>query len=137
MLNVSFFILDHFESACINYFYFFSNDFFFVILSSSLFYMLQTFFILFFLKTHYLFLNISNIITLIMNSFIFFINDIVINYITYVYNIFFIFISFIFIWIFLNNILGLLPLSNTINNNLNITGIILFIFLLCSVFIGF
>ena len=93
--------------------------------------------ILFFLQTHYLFLNISNIITLIMNSFIFFINDIVINYITYVYNIFFTFISFIFIWIFLNNILGLLPFSNTINNHLNITGLISFIFWLGSVFIGF
>ena len=47
------------------------------------------------------------------------------------------FFLWIFLWIFFNNILGLLPFSNTINNHLNITGMISFVFWLGSVFIGF
>ena len=133
-----FFLLDHFESAYINYFYFFVNDFLVIFLSSSLIYMIQTFFVLFFLRTHYIHGTFfSSVIIVIVSSFYTFINEIVSNYIVYMYNIFFIFISFIFIWIFLNNILGLLPFSNTINNHLNITGMISFVFWLGSVFIGF
>lgn len=137
-MSTVFFFLDHFESACISYFYFFFNSFFVFILSSSIFYMLQTFFFFFLLRIHYLFnFYISNVVSVLMNVFIFFINDIVVSYISYMYNIFFLFISFIFIWIFINNILGLLPFSNTINNHLNITVLISFIFWLGTVFIGF
>ena len=130
--------LDHFESACISYFYFYFNSFYVFILSSSLFYMFQTLLILLLVRIHYLFdLYVSNLLLLVINIFINFINDIVSNYILYIYNIFFLFISFIFLWIFINNILGLLPFSNTINNHLNITGLISFVFWLGSVFIGF
>jgi len=134
----NFFLLDHFESAYINYFYFLVNDFLVIFISSSFLYMCQTFFVLFFIRTHYIHSAFfPNIIVLIISSFYSFINEIVSNYIIYLHNIFFIFISFIFIWIFLNNILGLLPFSNTINNHLNITGMISFVFWLGSVFIGF
>ena len=132
-----FFILDHFESAYISYFYFILNEYTVVFISSSFLYMLQTFFILFFIQSHYIINNLNNVILSIMQSFIFFMNDIVFSYISYLYNIFYLFISFIFIWIFINNILGLLPFSNTINNHLNITGMISFVFWLGSVFIGF
>ena len=131
-------LLDHFESACITYFYFFFNTFFVLILSSSLLYMLQTFFFLYIFRVHYIFdLYITNFFSLVVHTFIYFINDIVLNYISYLYNIFLLFISFIFLWIFINNIFGLLPFSNTINNHLNITGLISFVFWLGSVFIGF
>lgn len=133
-----YYILDHFESAYISYFYFYTGELIVLIFSSSLIYMLQTIFILWLLKTHYLSENFfSNVIVLCVSSFISFISDIVNNYITYSYNIFLLFISFIFLWIFFNNILGLLPFSNTINNHLNITGMISFVFWLGSVFIGF
>ena len=130
-------ILDHFESAYINYYSLILNDFTVITVSSSFLYMLQVLILLFFLKTHYSSESFfSNSILFIINSFFSFINDIVSNYISYLYNIFLLFISFIFIWIFLNNILGLLPFSNTINNHLNITGMMSFIFWLGSVFIG-
>jgi hypothetical protein len=96
MLN--FFLLDHFESAYTNYFYFFVNDFIVIFISSSLIYMSQTFFVLFFLRTHYIHVNFfSNVILVIVSSFYSFISEIVSNYIVYMYNIFSIFISFIFI----------------------------------------
>lgn len=137
MINSFFYYLDHFESAYINYFYIVFNDFFVIIFSSSLLYMCQTFFILFFIKTHYVSeYYYSNLISFFINTFLFFIYDIVYNYISYLYNIFYLFISFIFLWIFINNILGLLPFSNTINNHLNITGMVSFVFWLGSVFIG-
>ena len=99
--------------------------------------MLQTIAVLYFIRVHYYIdMYVSNLLAFVVKTFIYFINDIVSNYITYLYNIFFIFISFIFLWIFINNILGLLPFSNTINNHLNITGLISFVFWLGSVFIG-
>jgi len=133
-------ILDHFESAYISFYlsYYYSIEILVFILSSSFIYMLQTVFLLRLIETHYVSENyFSNIIVLCVSSFISFISDIVNNYITYSYNIFLLFISFIFLWIFINNILGLLPFSNTINNHLNITGMISFVFWLGSVFIGF
>lgn len=123
-LNLEFFF-DSFESSSLLHYYFSISDFLTLIVTSSFIYMFVHFFILFFFKiTLTINESINNITFLLIKSAISTLYDIVINYLFYRFNIFFIFIGYIFIYIFLNNIVGLLPFSNTINNHLNITGMI-------------
>jgi len=118
-------LFDSFESSSLLHYYFFISDFLTVVITSGFIYMVIHFFILFFFKINLIiYKDINNITFLLSKSVISALYDIVINYLFYRFNLFFIFISYIFIYIFLNNVVGLLPFSNTINNHLNITGMI-------------
>ena len=136
--NILNFLFDSFESSYILYYYFQISEVFTLIITSGLIYMFVHSFILFFFRISLIQVShIVNIVTHLMKSLIARLYDIVINYLFYKWNLFFIFISYIYIYIFLNNIVGLLPFSNTINNHLNITGMISFVCWLGILFIGF
>ena len=131
-------LFDSFESSSLLHYYFSISNFLTLVITSGLIYMFVHFFILFFFKiTLVINDNINNVTFLLLKSVVATLYDIVINYLSYRYNLFFIFIGYIYIYIFLNNIVGLLPFSNTINTHLNITGMISIICWLGILFIGF
>ena len=138
-LNInSFFLLDAFESSCIRYYYFFINNIFVFIISTSMIYMFINYFFFFFLKKQLITKKlIYNINFTLVKEIISILYDVVINYISYRHNIFFLLMSYIYIYLFLNNFIGLIPFSNTINNHINITGMISFTCWLGILFIGF
>lgn len=137
LLLDNFFInLDIFESSCINFYYFYISDNLVFIMSTSMTYMFMTFFFLYFLKHTVIFYSYDNINFLFIKSFISALYDIVTSYFYYRYNIFFLIVVYISIFIFFNNFIGLIPFSNTINNHLNITGMISFTCWLGIIFIG-
>lgn len=118
-------LFDSFENTSLLHYYLFLSDSLTLIITSGFIYMFVHFFILFFFKiTLVVNDHINNITFLLIKSVISSLYDIVVNYLFYRFNLFFIFIGYIFIYIFLNNVVGLLPFSNTINNHLNITGMI-------------
>lgn len=123
-LNLSI-LFDSFESSSLLHYYFSISNYFTLIITSGFIYMFVHFFILFFFKiTLIINEHINNITFIFLKYVIATLYDIVINYLFYRYNLFFLFIGYIYIYIFLNNIVGLLPFSNTINTHLNITGMI-------------
>lgn len=131
-------LFDSFENTSLLHYYLFLSDSLTLIITSGFIYMFVHFFILFFFKiTLVVNDHINNITFLLIKSVISSLYDIVVNYLFYRFNLFFIFIGYIFIYIFLNNVVGLLPFSNTINNHLNITGMISLICWLGILFIGF
>lgn len=127
--NTPYFLyLDAFESSRILFFNVFSNYSMTLLISTSMIYMFLTFFFFIFLKYIVTVSNVlHNIVLLTFKNIILMLYDVVINYVQYKHNLFFVFISYVYIYIFINNFIGLIPYSNTINNHLNITGMISFI----------
>ena len=123
-----FMIFDAFESSCIRIYYYTITDVCTLILTSSMIYMFMNLFFFFFLQSNLTFTNTNRNIVFIGYNFVTAtLYDVVTTYFAYKYNIFYLFISYVYIYIFLNNFIGLIPFSNTINNHLNITGMISFI----------
>ena len=121
-------IFDAFESSCIRIYNFSISNLFTILITSSMIYMFINLFLFFFLKNQLIFINYSNNFSFIfIKTAIYILYDVVNTYFSYKYNIFFLLISYIYIYIFLNNFIGLIPFSNTINNHFNITGMISFI----------
>ena len=135
--NNYFLILDAFEDCCINHYYFKFNDIFTFIITTSIIYMFMNLFFLFFINNQLTFVNINNNINFVfITNSITLLYDVINTYFSYKYNLFFLLISYIYIHIFLNNFIGLIPFSKTINNHFNITGMISFICWLGIIFIG-
>lgn len=136
--NLSIFmILDAFESSSIRTYYFAVTDVVTVIITSSMIYMFMNLFFFIFLRSQLTFLNTTrNIVFLGFKYVKATLYDVVATYFSYKYNIFFLFISYVYLYIFLNNFIGLIPFSNTINNHLNITGMISFVCWLGIILIG-
>lgn len=112
--------------------YFFINKNIFYILLS--YFLLRYALIFFFFDSNVLMIMLS--VNYLHNSFKFIFN-LIVNYVKYKLNLFYYFISYIFFSIFFNNVIGLLPFSNTINSHLNITIILSFICWFGILLIGF
>lgn len=121
-------IFDSFENTSLLHYYVLISDIFVLVITSGIIYMFIHFFILFIFNTTFVISShIVNVTISLSKSVMSTLYDIVLNYLFYKGNVFFVLISYIYIYIFLNNIIGLIPFSNTINNHLNVTGLVAFI----------
>ena len=136
VVSIFYIILDIFESSSIYFIYYCLDEMYTFIISSSSIYMFVLFFILNLIKNTFIYYNDLNLNIHSFKSFFFILHNIVTSYFSYNKNLFFLLVTFIFVFIFFNNFIGLIPFSITINSHFNITGFLSFMFWLGMIFIG-
>lgn len=126
-----------FESASLSFLYLNYGYWFKLVISNTTSHMLSIILLYVLIYFHNYFTMYSNVLLSIFKTLCTSLQDIVNTYIIYKKNIFSLCISYIFPFTAINNLVGLIPFSNTINNHLNITLMLSFICWLGISFIGF